>query len=206
MRKIIFGALFIALTASFVLAQDQTTSTEYKKVEVFGGYSANNLTSGNPENFEDPNSNSTPTYRGWNASAVYNFNRFIGVKADVAGFYRKSSEINEPNTVPFRVSSSLYTFMAGIQLKDNKKTKRFSPFLQAMVGGARSETKIDLSQFNLPGLKETNTGFSMAIGGGLDIKVTKRFSIRAIQADYNPTFIGGNNQNNVRLGFGIVFH
>lgn len=204
MRKIIACIIYIVLMAMFSFGQ--TSADEYRKIEVFAGYSANNLLSGNPENFEDPNSNSTPTYRGWNASAVYNANRFIGVKADVAGFYKKSSTIAEPNTAIFRAESSFYTFMAGVQLKDNKKSKRFSPFLHSLVGVAKSKTSLDLSQFNLPSPQTSNTGFSMAFGGGLDVKVNKRFSVRAIQADYNPTFLGGNRQDNVRLGFGIVFH
>ena len=205
MKQILFCGLFTALFSMCVCAQSQTSSDDYKKIEFYAGYSANNLLDGNSENVEDIKLTSTPTFRGWNVSGVYNFNRYIGIKADVAGQYKKFTLVETPNRV--RADDSFYNYTAGVQIKDNKTSKRFSPFAHALFGAATSKIKIDVSNF--PGasnLSESNTGFSMIFGGGLDIKVTKRFSIRAIQADYNPTFIGGSTQNNVRLGFGIVFH
>lgn len=205
MRKMLECTILTVLCSMFAFAQNQTTADDYKKFEIYAGYSANNLLDGNPQGVEDINSNSTPTYRGWNVSGVYNFNRYVGVKADFSGQYKKFTLVETPNRV--RANASFYNYTAGIQVKDNKAAKRFSPFVHALFGAATSGTKIDLSSF--PGasdLSVSKTGFSMIFGGGLDIKVTKRFSIRAIQADYHRTFIGGNNQNNVRLGFGIVFH
>ena len=205
MKKIIAGTICLVMWASCAFAQNQTSSDDYRKFEFFAGYSANNLLNGNPENVEDVNSGSTPTYRGWNASAVYNFNRYLGVKADVSGHYKKFTVLETPARV--RADADFYNFLAGIQLKDNKKSKRFSPFLHAMAGLNNSGVKVDLSNVSgVPALKESNTGFSMVFGGGLDLKVSNRFSIRLIKADYNPTFSGGSNRNNVRLGFGIVFH
>lgn len=205
MKKLIMCAFLIALSSVCAFAQNQASSEDYKKVEVFAGYSANNLLNGNPEGVEEVNSNSTLTYRGWNASAVYNLNRYVGIKADVSGQYKRITYFLTPN--PLKINASFYNYTAGIQVKDNKKSKRFSPFAHAMFGAATS--RIVFNQSRIPGtsgLKISDTGFSMIFGGGLDIKVTKRFAVRAIQADYNPTFIGGNTQNNVRLGFGIVFH
>jgi opacity protein-like surface antigen len=205
MKKIITGAVFIALWAACALGQNTPPSDDYRKVEVFAGYSANNLLSGNPENLDDLDSNSTPTYRGWNVSAAYNFSRYVGVKADVSGHYGKFTLLETPTRV--RANGSFYNYLAGIQIKDNRKSKRFAPFLQVLGGVATSKVKIDLPSFSgVPDLRDSTTGLAMAIGGGLDLKVNKRVSIRLIQADYNPTFFGGGNQNNVRLGFGIVFH
>jgi hypothetical protein len=50
----------------------------------------------------------------------------------------------------------------------------------------------------------------MAFGGGLDIRASKRISIRAMM-DYNPTFLRGSEdsserQDHVRLSLGILFH
>jgi hypothetical protein len=47
----------------------------------------------------------------------------------------------------------------------------------------------------------------MSAGGGIDLKVSKHFSIRAAQADYLLTKIPDglhNRQNNSRLSAGIV--
>jgi hypothetical protein len=51
----------------------------------------------------------------------------------------------------------------------------------------------------------------MAIGGGVDFKVSHRFSIRAVQVDYLMTHFnefgtGAQNQNNLRVSTGFVFH
>ena len=48
------------------------------------------------------------------------------------------------------------------------------------------------------------TSFAMALGGGLDVRVSKRIDLRIIQADYAPTFFGSGRQNNIRLSVGIV--
>jgi hypothetical protein len=43
----------------------------------------------------------------------------------------------------------------------------------------------------------------MALGGGLDLHVSDHFDIRAIHADYVPTFFNGSHQNNYRVGAGV---
>ncbi len=53
---------------------------------------------------------------------------------------------------------------------------------------------------------DTDTGFAGVIGGGLDIRASKRFDIRVIQIDYNPTHVFDNTQHNFRIGAGIVIH
>ncbi len=45
----------------------------------------------------------------------------------------------------------------------------------------------------------------MAFGGGIDVSVNDKISLRVIQADYNPTFFGDTRQDNIRLSFGVVF-
>ncbi|MEP6912794.1 MAG: hypothetical protein ABI923_08575, partial [bacterium] len=61
--------------------------------------------------------------------------------------------------------------------------------------------------FNLS-LKSSNTGFAMALGGGLDIRATKKVSFRG-QLDYNPVFIHDSSSGTrdfVRLSLGVLFH
>jgi hypothetical protein len=60
------------------------------------------------------------------------------------------------------------------------------------------------------GISAGENAFSMAIGGGVDVPFSRRFSIRVIQADYLLTRFDGNNgtaatQNNVRVSAGIIF-
>lgn len=104
--------------------------------------------------------------------------------------------------------------MGGVQIKDNSSDTRVKPFAHALVGFARGKNTIDTaicSQFSASGncstfFNNSSYGLAGAIGGGLDIKVTPRVDVRAIQVDYNPTGLFGTHQNNVRFGVGLVFH
>jgi hypothetical protein len=60
-------------------------------------------------------------------------------------------------------------------------------------------------------IKVSKTGVALALGGGFDIRVSKRFSFRT-SVDYNPAYIGGgtttdprNWRDQVRFSVGIVF-
>ena len=60
------------------------------------------------------------------------------------------------------------------------------------------------------------TSFALDMGGGVDLRVTDVFSIRAFKLDYLPVFIddfdaagvsfNGRTQRNFRAGAGLVFH
>lgn len=45
----------------------------------------------------------------------------------------------------------------------------------------------------------------MALGGGIDIKIHRRFAIRAFQSDYLLTRFFNGNQHNFRLSAGFVW-
>ena len=45
----------------------------------------------------------------------------------------------------------------------------------------------------------------MAMGGGLDVKLTRSLAFRVLQADYLLTRFGGVTQNNARLTTGLVY-
>jgi hypothetical protein len=50
----------------------------------------------------------------------------------------------------------------------------------------------------------------MAIGAGVDFKVSRRFSIRLLQVNYlmtrfNELGLGAQSQNNLRVSSGVVF-
>jgi len=61
--------------------------------------------------------------------------------------------------------------------------------------------------FNLL-LKKSDNSFAMALGGGLDIRATKRVSFRG-SLDYNPVFANDSvagTRDFLRLSLGILFH
>ena len=118
---------------------------------------------------------------GFDASAVYNVHRYVGIKGDV-------SAGKDWNASTFQVSG-------GVQFKDNRKKdeKRVKPFGHVMAGFGNQSGYGD--------------GVSVIVGGGIDIKVNNRIDIRAIQYDFNPIFITRTNGiiTNNRISAGIVF-
>jgi hypothetical protein len=57
-------------------------------------------------------------------------------------------------------------------------------------------------------LKNSENSFAMALGGGFDIRGTKRVSFRATM-DYNPVFINDSSTGTrdlVRISLGVLIH
>ena len=176
---IAFGFLFIG--AGSVSAQD-----EINKAEFFGGF-MHKRSEGDGIN-------------GINVSGTYNFHHYLGIKGDFS--WGKKDEF------------SATTYMGGLQLKDNRKNESMiKPFAHVLMGGQRwaidySGTPVMLvdSPAGIAPSSVSETGFSMAFGGGIDIKVSERMSIRAIQYDYNPVWIDSNRYDTNRFSFGIVIN
>ena len=218
MFKRTFTALSIAILS--VVAASAQAVDGYKKGEFFIGYSNGQVDTGLDSGssvrdfFRD-----RASFNGFNASGVYNFNRYVGIKGDVSGTYnnsRFSDSFVDPTTgttysASFKTNNSLYNVVGGVQLKDNSREGTLKPFAHAMVGLGHIRTKVTDVQCTpialCPVIEESfsDNGFSGVFGGGLDIRVKNRIQIRAIQVDYNPIWIGGGTDNNLRIGAGIVF-
>ncbi|MDQ4123666.1 MAG: outer membrane beta-barrel protein [Acidobacteriota bacterium] len=223
-KKFSFCALLFALCVSLNFAQTTTTG-DYHKVEVFGGYSNNqvdvgvggNNGGGLEEFFSDRES-----FNGVNIAATGNINRYVGIKGDFSAHFKNFTfRVPAVGTTPATdvdVDGSLYNFLGGVQVKDNSRGgSRLRPFGHALAGVAHGRTEIDDQFFtsafcSQPGIDcrqdviESDTGFAASLGGGLDVKATDRISVRAFQVDYNPTRLAGSTQHNFRFGIGVVFH
>jgi outer membrane immunogenic protein len=106
----------------------------------------------------------------------------------------------------FNTGLSLFTGMGGLRMRLPNHT-RMQPFGQALFGGVHGFD----GYFPAPvGKSPTSydTSFSMAIGGAVDVAVSRHIWIRALQADYYYSElrnVEGNRQNEFRIGAGIVF-
>lgn len=222
LKKAFMALSFAAVTAASAIAQAQPAD-DFKKSEFYVGYSNGQVDTG-----VDSGSSAADFFRdrenfnGVNVSGVYNLNRYFGVKADVSATYNKN-EVSDTftdgglnYTIGFKNNNSLYNFLGGVQVKDNAKSGVFKPFAHALVGVGHARARFkdfscitpvggNCAPFVVADETFSDTGFAGAFGGGIDLRVNDRFQIRAIQVDYNPTRIGGEFQNNVRIGAGIVF-
>jgi outer membrane protein OmpA-like peptidoglycan-associated protein len=83
-----------------------------------------------------------------------------------------------------------------------RKYDHFVPFGEFLVGGTRAG-------FELNGVSDQNA-FAMALGGGIDVVLTKNLAWRFAQLDYLMTSVTGpavsatGRQNNFRAGTGLV--
>jgi opacity protein-like surface antigen len=174
--------LLLGLTILFsTIGQAQ----DVPKAEVFAGFQyarINDLTA----------VNTGLDTRGFTVEGVYNVNKTLGIVADFGASYSSKQ-------------TNLYSYMFGPRV-NLRNDSRVTPFAHALFGGARA-SKVPS---NVPNTFKSASGFAMALGGGVDIKVTERVAIRAVQAEYYYTRIGVNNfqrdsQSHLRLSFGVNF-
>ena len=169
-------ALLLALiTTGSLLAVAQQSPS---KLDVLGGYSYfNGSTSGVTDRY---------SLNGWNAQGTYNLNRWLGATADFGGYYGS----------PFSLSTNNYSFLFGPTV--SMHTAHFTPFAHALFG-------VDRDHQSLLGGSVSDTAFAMAIGGGLDIPVKGKVSVRAAQVDWLRSDHFSTGQNNLRVSTGVVF-
>jgi peptidoglycan-associated lipoprotein len=102
---------------------------------------------------------------------------------------------------------TLSAYTAGVRYIPPFHTSSLQPFGQVLVGLAHSSGT--LVQAPNAGAANAGAAFASNLGGGFDLNVNRRFSIRIIEADYLvTTFNNGvnNRQNNTRISAGIVVH
>jgi len=159
------------LVTALVVLSAATTLAQTPKVDVFGGYSFVH---------SDPNGLEPGNAHGWEASLAYNWNSWLGLKADFDGHYC--------------CDQSMYNFLFGPQI--NLGHGKLTPYLEGLVGASHGNSAGTFS--------DTVLGF--AVGGGADWKLTHRLSWRVAQADLLGTRYNDVTQKNFRFSTGLVFH
>lgn len=159
------------------------SAQELPKVEIFGGYS---YTHAGIKPGTAVNAN------GYAASATGNVNRLLGITVEVSQQFGSSGSTTD---YEFR------SFMVGPQLS-SRKHEKFTPFAHILIGDARygSRQVPDVAKQRY----HENT-FAIAAGGGLDYNFHPSVAVRLIQLDYFTTKFSRDRQNDLRLGFGVVF-
>ena len=172
-------------------SEPETTSREstfgrlergaYSQFEVFGGYS---YFRGN-----DPVDGSF-NLTGWNSAFVKNINQWFGIVVDISGHY------GSPFVAPLVDTQSNHAFLFGPQFSF-RAHPRFIPFAHGLFGFSHVNV-------GLAGVSNSDMGQAFGAGGGVDIKISDRFSIRAAEVDYINIRLSGVGSNNLRVSSGIV--
>jgi opacity protein-like surface antigen len=221
LRALLF-ILALALCATSTLAQDPNN---HPRFELYGGY----LDSGEPQYNIFHYSGGIQlqsdfgTHHGLEASVIRNFNRYFGLKGDFSAHFHQDDPFTVtavcPGTTPPCPSATqpatqnakLFNFLAGPEFKW-RKFSRVTPFGHALFGLAHTTGTFSTSGAVVTlSRSTTETGFAMAFGGGLDVRILPRFSLRT-SVDYNPKFVGHDEDgsrirlDDLRFSVGILFH
>jgi len=194
-KHVLLAAALVTLASLPALAQN------YPSVEVSGGFSYLHVQGGG-------------NLYGWDASVAGNLNRWFGLAGEFSGHYGSNDAAGTavfvpgpPSSTTFSISSgsNIYTFLFGPRLS-YRKDKRITFFGHVLPGFARSGFSVTVSAPPFSShTSGSSTAFAMAVGGGLDLGLTRSFAFRMIQADYVLTHFGGTNQNNARITTGLVY-
>ena len=167
MRKRILYIGIFALLSSYALGQSTP------RFEAFGGYSYLRSNPGNGI--------SSANASGWGTALNWNWNPWLGLKADVGGDYCCNGQRE-------------HNFLFGPQVTFRGNHANF--FIHGLGG---------VSHGNDTGFSDTVAAF--AFGGGMDWKFhhDSGLALRVVQADYLGTNYGNQVQHNFRYSTGLVF-
>jgi peptidoglycan-associated lipoprotein len=207
MRKFAILVSIILFLPSMLVAQiggaRPAGSENETRATIFGGYSyLRNNGSG---------------FNGWEGQGTFNFNRYLGVTADVSG-----SSLTPFGFSALGFSAGTYQRLTNYLFGPTVTTNlgRSSVFAHALFGEAHSSLGAGVGIPIIGGIStdiSSANAFAMAFGGGIDIGLTRHLAIRAVQVDYLRTQFNatdalttglssslGNRQNSFRYSTGVV--
>jgi peptidoglycan-associated lipoprotein len=127
----------------------------------------------------------------------YNFNSRLGLVGEVGSEF--ASNINGTSG-----SLTLTSYLFGPRYSWHH-TNRVVPFGQLLLGGAYGSGALTPTASGRDG---SANAFAMTVGGGMDVPLTRHLALRTFQIDYYLTRFtndGNDHQNNLRIGFGMVY-
>lgn len=176
--------LAVLVFPAWLLAQDAP------KAEVFGGYSY--LHTGGQG------------FNGFDAQYTYNQSEGLSITGDVSGAYAGQS-VNVNGLGGASAHAHSYTFLVGPTFS-YRKQDNFVPFGHLLVGvahgGSSAQTSVLGQSVNVA---TSDTGFGLALGGGVDYELNDTWAIRPVQIDYVSVNVGGGHANAFRYAAGIVY-
>jgi hypothetical protein len=207
--------LGLTLTAQLGFSQEEAS-----KVDLYGEFSFLRF---------NPTLKGLPSrdYNGGGLGATFFFNKHFGVKGEFLRYGSTTWRENFQQEVmvtphginaiipagTYSANADLFTYQFGPEVR--MPWRRATLFGETLFGGSSTngyrnlERDIDLGGGTLT-ISGAQHPFSMAVGGGVDLNVSKKVAIRLAELDYfltrytNP-ITSTNNQNNFRYLAGFVF-
>jgi hypothetical protein len=152
---------------------------ENPSMEIYGGYSV--------ETLRAPDGGCS-RYSGWTAAFARRLFWKVSLAADLGGHYGREFEV---------VDNRVHTLQVGPRL--TLHDGRISPFVHVLLGVSRLTSDSGGPVF-------TANAFSWSGGGGVDLRVTRRWSVRIFQIDYLSRQFFGESTDGGRISGGVVYH
>jgi len=213
-------ALAMACTAADKPPAAPISVSDFSRLEVFGGYSYLYLRNGEPGSVQMPAAMST---NGWDAALTYNINRYLGLSAEFSGqyagdFFGSNDLISGAG---INHNTQVHNFLFGPTVTRRTRGK-LTPFAHVLFGDSRMSSEpsiIEGATIYYATSRTTWDAWVMTVGGGADLKVNDRFSLRMVQFDYLHTNLNYNgwmssygvpvtglptSQNHFRYSAGVV--
>jgi hypothetical protein len=149
-RTVWIALVFVVAAPGYSAAQDE------RRVELAAGYSA----------MRDYEGEATFP-RGWFASVATDVAGPLALVGDASGSYKSMGGLD------IDISMNIHTFMGGPRVV--WRTSRVSPYGQMLFGVARFATTFTLPEESL---SDAQNYFTMAPGGGIDVRFSDRGAIR----------------------------
>jgi hypothetical protein len=148
---------------------------------------------------------------GWYFDVAGNISPMFGVVFQVGGNYKtiEQTVTVQGVTATGSVGLSVHQFMGGLRV-NARGNPAVTPFGEVLAGAMSASADVSVSVTGPGGtLFETSetvsgTDFALGFGGGVDIRTSDRFGIRA-SASYIRIFGEDDGVNAFRLGVGVVF-
>jgi hypothetical protein len=156
MKRLVLGVALLGLFCMPLFAADAP------KVEIFGGYQLLHETA-----------EGGVTMHGFGAAIEGNINKSVGIVGDFGIGMKTMSELG------IDVDMKDITFMAGPRI--GYRADKFRVFGEYLFGVNHMRGGTSVSDVSV---SSSMNGFAMAFGGGIDIAVNKKISIRPARLDY----------------------
>jgi len=192
--RIVALAFLLAVTAPTAFAQAPDLSgspNEFRRFEIF--YAPYSYARQGDLNIH-----------GGELAFTTNINGRFAVVADLSGHFQNSS--GDFLGMPVDGSLEVWSYRFGPRFTVHR-TNRVSVFAHGLAGGTRLIVTNTLTDGTATFTSSAHTdGFSLALGGGVDVAWKRWLAFRVIQADFSLLHFGGlDTSGGLRLGAGVIF-
>ena len=141
----------------------------------------------------------TKNLHGFDVSAFVRATSWLSLGGDFMGGFGSKSYPYFASNIDIDSTRLIYVFGPRVTVWHNSQ---FKAFVEALAGGVHANADVSLGSRSA---SVSDDGFAMAVGGGFDWRFADHFSWRIVQADYVPTHLGSDWQDNFRASSAIVY-